>query len=366
MDRREFDRTRMHYFALANRSNKVEIGRSQVDPDRYELNISAENNARIETIKSQLVAAREAGASRMCVFGAHTIKNGLGPLLGTLVRDGWFTHLATNGAGIIHDWEFAYQGRTSEDVKANVQEGAFGTWNETGTFINLAIAVGAYEGLGYGESIGKLIETDGLDIPAAGELEAVAADAGRELSERAAALDLISEIRLLELGPGRLAVEHPYKEYSIQRICYENDAPFTAHPMFGHDIIYTHKANLGAAVGRTAEVDFLRFADSVERLENGVYLSIGSAVMSPMVFEKSMSMARNVLLQRGRNIKNANIHVVDIQRSDWDWSKGEPGANDPAYYHRFMKTFSRMGCPVDYTCMDNRDFLVALYRKLHG
>lgn len=75
-------------------------------------------------------------------------------------------------------------------------------------------------------------------------------------------------------------------------------------------------------------------------------------------------MARNVSLQRGRDIRRAAIHVVDLQPETWDWSKGEPPQDNPAYYLRFMKTFSRMGCPVDYTSADNRDLLVGLYREL--
>ena len=134
--------------------------------------------------------------------------------------------------------------------------------------------------------------------------------------------------------------------------------------MFGHDIIYTHRANRGAAVGRCAERDFLSFVNSVSGLEEGVYLSIGSAVMSPMIFEKALSMARNVAQKEGTDIRKCSIHVVDLQKETWDWSKGEPPMDNPAYYLRFMKTFNRMGCPIDYTSIDNRDFLLHLYQRL--
>ena len=82
-------------------------------------------------------------------------------------------------------------------------------------------------------------------------------------------------------------ISHPYKKYSVQARAYDLGIPFTGHPMIGHDIIYNHPANHGAALGRVALSDFLSFADGVSRLENGVYMSIGSAVMSPMIFEKS-------------------------------------------------------------------------------
>lgn len=91
--------------------------------------------------------------------------NGLAPVFIRLMERGWVTHLATNGAGIIHDWEFSFQGKSSEDVRANVLEGNFGIWQETGFTINLALIVGAYEGLGYGESVGSMIENECLNIP---------------------------------------------------------------------------------------------------------------------------------------------------------------------------------------------------------
>lgn len=363
---KQFDRSKIKYASLSERKNKVRIATDYIKVDTYAAVADSTLLLRISQIAKELKEARRVGASRMCVFGAHTIKNGLGPLLASFVKEGWFTHLATNGAGIIHDWEFSYLGESSEDVRCNVQKGRFGTWQETGLFINLALVAGAYDGLGYGESVGRMITEDGFFIPSRTQLEMDICNTQNPLSHRAAAADFLDEIQFLGLKDGHfLSVKHPYKQYSIQAACYQAGVPFTDHPMFGHDIIYTHKASKGAAIGRVAEVDFLRYVASVKNLEHGVYLSIGSAVMSPMVFEKSLSMARNVLLQEGKDIRHAAIHVVDLQKESWDWSKGEPPMNNPAYYLRFMKTFSRMGCPVDYTSADNRDLLVLLYRELH-
>jgi hypothetical protein len=137
--------------------------------------------------------------------------------------------------------------------------------------------------------------------------------------------------------------------------------------MFGHDIIYTHPANHGAAIGRVALRDFLTYAEQVHQLEGGVYLSVGSAVMSPMVFEKSLSMSQNLELQEGRKITNHHMVIVDLAESSWDWQKdGEPPTNNPAYYLRFCKTFSRMGGTMRYACADNRDFLLTLLQELRG
>ena len=136
--------------------------------------------------------------------------------------------------------------------------------------------------------------------------------------------------------------------------------------MIGHDIIYNHPINHGASLGRVAERDFLTFAESVRRLEGGVYISIGSAVMSPMVFEKSLSISQNLAIQRGEHIDNHYIFVNDLSESTWDWTQGEPPEDNPAYYLRYNKSFSRMGGVMRYLQADNRDFLLSLLQSLGG
>jgi len=302
----------------------------------------------------------------MLAFGAHTIKNGLAPVLIQLIEQGWVTLLATNGAGIIHDWEFSFQGLSSEDVRANVDQGQFGIWEETGFYVNLALVVGAYEGLGYGEAVGRMIEREGVDIPTRAQLLEVARTQAEENPDLAAsALDLFSTIKSRNIPEGFLSVCHPYKAYSAQAAAYRLNIPFTAHPMIGHDIIYNHPMNHGAAIGRSALRDFLTFAEQVHGLEGGVYLSVGSAVMSPMIFEKSLSMAQNLELQEGRKILNHHMVIVDLAESSWDWQKeGEPPSDNPAYYLRYCKTFSRMGGTMRYVSAHNRDFFLTLAQEL--
>lgn len=117
--------------------------------------------------------------------------------------------------------------------------------------------MGAFEGLGYGESVGAMISRNGLAIPQKKELLAFADDNKTENSGKAAAaLDLLNIIRKLDIKPGFMPIKHPYKEYSIQAAAFDLGINFTSHPMFGHDIIYTHPANSGAVIGRTAERDF--------------------------------------------------------------------------------------------------------------
>jgi len=360
------DRLKLLIKPLACRKNKVYADRDMISPDTVPKNLSEKALKAIKSLADDIIEARENKRSVMLTFGAHTIKNGMAPTLIAMLERGFFTHYATNGAGIIHDWEIAYQGRTSEDVRANVCKGEFGTWEETGFYLNLALNIGAWQGLGYGESVGHMVFHGGLMIPALDELEAFTLDNYHiEPGRVAAAMDLCEVIRRFNLRPGFMEIRHEYPQLGIQSAALRFGIPFTAHPMFGHDIIYTHPMNYGASVGRVAERDFLSFADSVTNLSGGVYLSVGSAVMSPMVFEKSMSMAQNLALQNRKKISGHKIYVVDLATSNWDWNKqGEPPMDNPAYYLRYCKTFSRMGGNMTYVTADNRDFLLALYQQL--
>jgi hypothetical protein len=360
------DRSRLRFRSLKERRNRVHIQTDRVLPDDAPGSVAPETRGAIAAAAERLRRARAASRPVILAFGAHAVKNGLAPVLIRLLEEDWLTHLATNGAGIIHDWEFAYQGASSEDVRENVARGQFGLWEETGRYLSLAFLVGALAGRGYGEAVGALVHEDGLAIPERGELLRLVHDAEADPERAAAAADLLWAVDRFGLTPGFLQVPHPYKRYGLQAAAFRLRVPYTAHPMFGHDIIYAHPLNRGAAVGRTAERDFLRFAGAVSALEGGVYLSVGSAVMSPMIFEKSLSMARNLAVQEGRPLERFAIVVVDLSPVSWDWqADGEPPPEHPAYYVRYLKTFSRMGGELSYIQADNRDFLLTLYRELH-
>ncbi|MBQ7813111.1 MAG: hypothetical protein IJ387_01290 [Thermoguttaceae bacterium] len=384
-----FSRDRLEIFPLARRVNTLDIRRDAIDPATYPVELTDEAFRDVEATAAELRRAKKLGASRVLTYGAHSIKNGLGPVLSRLAEGGWLTHLTTNGAGVIHDWEFAFQGESGEDVRRYATEGQFGIWEETGRFINLAIIVGAYRGLGYGASVGQTILDEGFEIPTDAELRD-ALDAGAKIADEAvppfpsaasqsaelaqlaetldraaAAADLLRAKRRFALPDGKLEIAHPFREYSTAFRTRRADVRFTCGPMIGCDIIYTHPANDCAAIGRAAQRDFLLYADSVSRLEGGVYLSVGSAVLSPMIFEKSLAMSRNVARQEGRSITDFSIHVVDLAESTWDWTRdGEPPQTDPAYYHRYCKTFSRMGGRMTYCGADNRSWFVALLNEL--
>ena len=360
----QLDRSRLRMEPLATRENRITIEEDHVDPGTPPEPVSGRAADLLGELFARIRAARKAGRPVIFAFGAHTIKNGLGPVLIRLLEEGWITHLATNGAAIIHDWEFSFLGQSSEHVGANVTQGRFGNWEETGRWINLAINVGAYEGKGYGEAVGLLIENDGLNIPSVATLRQQVGDLLTTQPEQAAAAaDLLSIVERFRLPAGWLEIRHPWKRFSAQAAALRRGVPFTGHVMIGHDIIYNHPMNHGASLGRAAQRDFLRFANSVSNLEGGVYLSVGSAIMSPMIFEKSLSMSQNLAIQEGRRIENHYIFVVDLAASTWDWTRGEPPETDAAYYQRYNKTFSRMGGTLRYLQLDNRELLLHL---VHG
>jgi hypothetical protein len=311
---------------------------------------------------------REALANQrtvMLIYGAHLIKNGAQLFICQMMDRGWLTHLATNGAGIIHDWEFSYLGRSTESVRDNVATGSFGTWDETGRLIHLALLAGGARGLGFGRALGKFIYEDGALLPTEQELlDAVAKNPHDPLAP--AKLDLARAMRKFSLQPGPQMHMHPRRNVSPLAQAARHDVPFTVHPGIGYDIISNHPWFNGAVLGRAAEVDFKWFGGAVERLDGGVVLSVGSAIMGPQVFEKSLSCVNNLRLQQGRPIVSGHhIYVVDLQDGgNWDWSKGEPPTDNAAYYLRFCKSYSRMGGTMHYAQCDNVAFLHNLFAKL--
>ena len=339
----KFDRSRIDQKPLSERYNKVHIAKSYIHPDAPAPELDRNTEEQVRRIASYITEARSKGSSVMLAFGAHSIKNGLGPLMVRFLERGWITHLATNGAGIIHDWEFAFQGESSESVADNLPKGRFGIWEETGFSLNMAIIAGAYEGLGYGAAVGKAIHQQGIMIPT--EEELIKAIGGNDLDRAGAAADFLEATRKAGLAPGWYPIPAPYAEYSLQAGAYRLGTASTDHPMFGHDIIYTHHLNSGSAIGRAAERDFTSFVNSACGLTDGVYLSLGSAIMSPMVFEKAFTMVENVLCRKGERMHGHHIAVVDIADPKWNWSRYEPET-------------------LDYVTADNRAFLLALYHEL--
>ncbi|HEX5219188.1 MAG TPA: hypothetical protein VFZ59_06445 [Verrucomicrobiae bacterium] len=352
-------------YPLAQRKSLSAIEGLLVGPDQPPPPCPAESQPQIRDCVEKILAARNRGATVMLIYGAHLVKNGLLNVANALIQGGWVTHLATNGAGTIHDWELAFQGRTEESVRANVATGTFGTWDETGRNIHLALLAGALRGEGYGRSLGRFIEEHGVTLPSIEELEnQLRAEPAHPLSPARA--ELLQAMSGHQVPAGRIEVKHPHKHSSILAQAFRHNVPFTVHPGIGYDIISNHPMFNGAAIGRAAQMDFALFGRAVEGLDGGVVLSVGSAIMGPQVFEKSLSCVNNLRLQAGRKVVSGHtIYVVDIQDGgNWDWTKGEPPKDNPAYYLRFCKSFARMGGTMNYVQCDNVVFLRSLLATL--
>lgn len=329
--------------------------------------VSARLAAQVEASALAVRAARERGASVMWIYGAHFLRNGGASVMGRLLRGGWVTHLATNGAGSIHDWEYAWLGGSTEGVEENVMAGTFGTWDETSRHLHGAVMLGALEGMGYGDSVARLIAEDGWEVPQVEALEAaVRQDPADPLN--GARCEVIQAMRRGFLESGRWVVSHRWKEASIFAQAWRAGVSVTVHPGIGYDIITNHPMFSGAALGRGGGKDFEVFCGAVSGLEGGVVFSVGSAVMGPQVFEKSVSCVNNVRLQRGASVLSGHrVVVVDVQDGGgWDWTVGEPPKSNPAYYLRFCKSYSRMGGVTDYLQVDNVVFARHLLAALEG
>jgi hypothetical protein len=359
------DLSQLKVFPLSERQSLTRADEIVIDPDSAAKPCSEKISSLIQNCAERIRMAKGRGAAVMLIYGAHLLRNGAAKILERMMDQKWLTHLATNGAGTIHDWEYAWFGASTESVKMNVGNGTFGTWHETASNIHLALMAGALDGLGYGRSLGRLIYEDSVTLPTIEELsQAIATTPSHPLT--AARADLLRAMIEQRWPSGRIQIDHRWKYASILAQAYKHDVPVTVHPGIGYDIISNHPVFNGGVIGRAAEWDFKLFGGSVDQLDGGVVLSVGSAIMGPQVFEKSISCVNNLRLQAGRPIVHDHIvYVVDLQDGGgWDWTKGEPPKSHPAYYLRFCKSFSRMGGAMQYLQCDNAAFIHNLYKAL--
>jgi hypothetical protein len=249
-------------------------------------------NKNLDILADRMVQARERGAAVIVLMGAHVIRSGVSRMLIDLMARGVITLIGGNGAVAIHDMEFAMIGKTTESVAKYIREGQFGLWHETGR-VNDAANFAYQNGYGLGESIGKMI----ADSPE----------------------------------------EFPYAEISVLAAGYRLGVPVTLHVSIGQDIVHEHPNFDAAALGAASYRDFLTLAQQVDNLEGGVMLNIGTAVMGPEVYLKTLAMARNVAHQEGREIKNFTTGVFDIVDIGEELEKEAP-KTEPRYYFRPFKT----------------------------
>jgi hypothetical protein len=278
------------------------------------------SHPQLSEVARRIAAAKEKGAARILMMGAHVIKAGASRYIIDLLERGYLTHLAMNGAGAIHDYELARVGATTESVARYIRSGEFGLWRETGE-LNEVIREAAALSLGLGENVGRRIETSGF----------------------------------------------PHKNVSILATAYRLSIPATVHVGVGYDIIHEHPNCDGGALGAASYRDFLIFARSVEDLEGGIMLDFGSAIMSPEVYLKALSMARNVAHPQGRTIKHFTTAVFDLVPIQGDIHHELP-KSDPGYYFRPHKTILVRtvadGGESFYFCGDHRATVPALRRAL--
>src|SRR5262245_12557512 len=165
------DLTKLKVFPLAQRRSLSRVEEVLIEPSSTPTPCDAATATVIADSAQKIKAALKRNATVMLIYGAHLIKNGGQLLINQMLDRGWLTHLATNGAGTIHDWEFAFQGFSTESVKDNVATGTFGTWDETGRYIHLALLAGGLRAEGYGQALGRFIQEDGTALPIIESLE---------------------------------------------------------------------------------------------------------------------------------------------------------------------------------------------------
>src|SRR5688572_144761 len=221
----------------------------------------------LRRVVEAIVAAHARGAGIVWGIGAHVIKTGVSPVLIDLMERGYVSALAMNGAGIIHDFELALSGATSEDVDEALGPGRFGMAEETGRILNAVIAEASQRGDGLGRAVGAYLSRE----------------------------------------------QPPFAKYSLAATAHRLGIPLTVHVALGTDIIHMHPQASGAAIGDVSLRDFRYFTSCVARLGAGVYLNCGSAVVLPEVFLKAVALARNTGVALDE-LTTVNIDFVRMYR----------------------------------------------------
>ena len=269
--------TNLHTYPLASRKSKVSV-RDFAKPPAANLSLgkfldSLPDILAAQDLRNLLAAIQQARKQRRAILwgiGGHVIKVGLGPLLIDLMRRGFISAIAMNGAALVHDFEIALVGNTSEDVESGLGAGAFGMAAETGEYLNQIAKIAMRARLGYGEAAGQFLENAVIDVP--------------------------------------------YASSSVLAAAHKLRIPVTVHLGIGTDIPHMHRTVDGAALGSASYLDFRLFCALVEKMHpGGVYLNWGSAVLLPEVFLKAVSVVRNLGLPL-RPITTANFDFIQHYR----------------------------------------------------
>jgi hypothetical protein len=284
----QFDRTRLELLPLAERIHDLDLS-SIREVEAIPKEKIPEDLFRVA---QRIVLARRQGRAIIYLLGGHVLRAGVQRYLIDLMARKYVSCLAVNGACMIHDFEFALIGATTESVARYIVDGRFGLWQETGYLNDLINAAYQQDPTGgMGETVGRAI----------------------------------------------LEGDYPYKDASVFAAAVRLGVPVTVHVGIGYDIIHEHPNCNGAATGQLSYNDFLRLVTVVRDLENGVVMNFGSAVMAPEVFLKVLSMARNAARQEGSGIQNFCSLVCDVRDLSGDLTR-EPPKTSPSYYFRPWKT----------------------------
>ncbi|MDA8434305.1 MAG: hypothetical protein M0Z60_15280 [Nitrospiraceae bacterium] len=310
-----FDRSKLRLRPLAERAHDLDAGViMSLVPASF-------RGRAIDEIASRIASARSRGSEVIMFAGGHVIRAGVQRFLIDLLEKGYVTCLAMNGAVMIHDFEFALVGATTESVGRYIREGRFGLWHETGRINDIVNEAYRRNGEGMGSAVGRSIQEG----------------------------------------------DYPRKDISILAACYRLGIPATVHVGIGHDIIHELPNFDGAASGALSYHDFLTLTGAIENLEGGVVMNFGSAVTAPEVFLKALSMARNAASSEGREIRHFATLVSDLYPLPEDFRK-EPPKGDPAYYFRPWKTMLVRtvadGGESFYVRGDHADTIPALWTAL--
>ena len=312
-----FDRSRLRVRPLAERDHDMDLG-YLLQLEELEEKADSTLQESLALVAPRLTPARP--GARILMMGAHVIKSGVSRQVIDLLKRGAFTHVAMNGAGAIHDFELARIGATTESVARYIRTGEFGLWDDTGILNDWAVDA-SRRGLGLGENFGR---------------------------------------RILE-------EDFPHRDVSIMANAYELGVPVTLHIGVGYDITHEHPNCDGGAYGEGSYRDFLIYTRSVEGLEGGTMVSLGSAIMGPEVYLKALAMARNVAHQEGRRITDFLTAVFDLVPIQGNVHRELP-KSDPGYYFRPHKTILVRtvadGGQSLYICGDHRVTVPALRRAV--
>jgi hypothetical protein len=270
-DYEEFDLSAVRTYPLASRNSKAKAElfgkphRPGASFGEWVASLPDILGARdLKAVIAALHAAKQRGAGIVWGLGAHVIKTGVSPLIIDLMQRGYVSAIAMNGAGIIHDFEVALAGATSEDVDEALGPGRFGMADETGRLLNGAIEAAAEQARGLGQTVAAM---------------------------------------LASLNPA-------HAELSVAVAAHRLSIPLTVHVAVGTDVIHMHPAASGAALGDASLRDFRYFASSISKLAGGVYLNCGSAVVLPEVFLKAVALAKN----RGLALEQLTTVNIDFMR----------------------------------------------------